>query len=1517
MALVTNNISGSASNSSKIGITGSVIIGNAPDARFPTAGTDTVFFVSGSDASRAVFGGTAVVSGSLITDGNVRLGDSSNDTLTINASTVSIPNNLNFDSNTLYIDSVNNRIGIGKVPNVTFDVSGTLNTVGADKPSTIFNGDTFISGAFGVSDYIQMNPVGSLRIPTNKSASYIYTSGSTNDLYFTQYAPGTNFTNTTRLRWLEGMLTTGLLHGGVLSTANGSTTFSITSGSGLIVSYNAALGSDPYPTINFVSWPAYVSSSLTYVTSSLLTYIGINPSGGIIQQTSPFTLSADSNFITIGRVLHQSGSVTNGTTTQPIVAYGTNHWQDDFTRAFGPLKVSGHILAASSSAGVGTLGLTKTAGDSYVIGKNYATDPNNPNNITSATDTAVTVSKIYRAYVSGSTLKLDTGVGNAGFTTIDPTVYNNNGTLTAVGANASIQRVYWYPNSVSRSYTVYYGSQTYVDPPGSGQNALDNAQQNIASEPFTEGENTAGAAILVGYILALGTATDLTDPAQARIIQAGISRGAGAGGGGGVAVGSTTPGGLDTYVQFNDGGSTFGGDAGLTYNKTTDTLTISGDLAINGGDLTSTSTTFNLVDSTATTVNFGGGASTALNIGNSAGTNTILGTSKFSQGLSGSHTRLADGTSYLIASSPVTITTGSNGAVTIGSTASSMVGGNGSNDNVITADGAGGLVAESNLGFNGNVLNVTGSIIASNLNSSDKVLITSGSSRTISQAANLTWDSTNSYLGIAVATPGRNLNVDTGARFGSTDYVELVAGNATSWRWSTGGSITTIEHNPKFIVPTNVGNFIGFQSQNGSDPDVGFSRPAAGILNISGSAPGAIFRFNATSTPLAAGDLGMNTTTGRPQAFIGGTAVALAHTGEIAPVGSAYVTIGSDATLTGERALTSGTGISVTDGGANSTATIAINNSVVATISGSTFTGITKHNAGLSGSLTNLTDGTSYLIAGSGILISTGSSGAVTLSRSGSIDGDITAVVAGTGLTGGGLSGSVSLAINNSIVATVSGTTFTGVTKHNSGLSGSLTKLVDGTSYLIAGSGTTISTGSTGAITISSSGTPGGSTTQIQYNNAGVFAGSSTLTFNNTSNILASLNVSATSVTASNIIAAASSVNLFNTTATTVNFAGAATSALNIGNSLGTNTISGTIKAPQGLSGSLTKLTDGTSYLIAGTNVTISTGSNGAVTISSTGGGGATTDDFFDSTTAGSVFTTGSFAFRGQESVSSPSTKGSDTFFYVSGSTNVTGSTAKVSLFGGDVISSGSLSVGNGGTIVGNLTAINNLGVLGSLTVMSNGLIAGNATVSGSTTTNTLFVNTGNVVGAPGSGANVLSLLSSGNIVMKLDVNNDSSGHKFEVQDYLGISQFFVGENGNAELSGSLVTTGSLTVSGSATLGIVSEVLSGSNAIGGTFVFDTTRQSIFYVNNATSNITANFTNVPTVDNRIISTTVILSQSATARIVSAVQIAGVASTINWANNVTPTGNSGKQDVFGFNLIRSGSAWKTLGQMSTYG
>ncbi|MFA5021378.1 MAG: hypothetical protein WC517_04990, partial [Patescibacteria group bacterium] len=51
-------------------------------------------------------------------------------------------------------------------------------------------------------------------------------------------------------------------------------------------------------------------------------------------------------------------------------------------------------------------------------------------------------------------------------------------------------------------------------------------------------------------------------------------------------------------------------------------MTLAGDMAVNGGDLTSTQTTFNLLNSVVTTLNIGG-AATSVNIGASTGTTTI------------------------------------------------------------------------------------------------------------------------------------------------------------------------------------------------------------------------------------------------------------------------------------------------------------------------------------------------------------------------------------------------------------------------------------------------------------------------------------------------------------------------------------------------------------------------------------------------------------------------------------------------------------------------------------------------------------------------------------------------------------------------------------------------------------------------------------------------------------------------------------------------------------------------------
>lgn len=111
--------------------------------------------------------------------------------------------------------------------------------------------------------------------------------------------------------------------------------------------------------------------------------------------------------------------------------------------------------------------------------------------------------------------------------------------------------------------------------------------------------------------------------------------------------------------------------------------------------------------------------------------------------------------------------------------------------------------------------------------------------------------------------------------------------------------------------------------------------------------------------------------------------------GDIAGIGAdsaaSYILVGVTSSLANERALTAGTGISLTDAGAGSTLTISALDSILATLTGSVFSGTinvsgnVKSMTGFSGSLTRLYNGDSYIQAGSNIAVTTGASGQVTI----------------------------------------------------------------------------------------------------------------------------------------------------------------------------------------------------------------------------------------------------------------------------------------------------------------------------------------------------------------------------------------------------------------------------------------------------------------------------------------------------------------------------------------------------------
>ena len=418
----------------------------------------------------------------------------------------------------------------------SLNITGSTTQIGSNNlyGNTTLSGSIIISGSTNnpvqptIKVYGDMETNGVIKftpvvknIDSSISGSYIYVSGSTNDLYFTQNGAG--YSNNTRLRWIEGNLYTGLLSGGVISSTLGSTTFNVSSGSGIIVTLNAfTASSDPYPTIQYVSWPTYTGLPITNSGSAKITYLSINSAGSVAQQIVPIGSTDVSQWdtqIELGVVLHLSGSVSTGVYNAPQVGYGFAQRTDDFVRAFGPMKLSGHTLQASGSSP--TLSLIKGSGTAYNNGANYVNNPNHPSTVS---DPAVNTSKIYRYYISGSTPVIDTGVANAGYDAIDSKYYvdTTTGTLALVGgAYWSIQRVFWIPNSPTNAFIVYYGNDRY--------RSLIDATNAKDSEPFIEAPNTAQNAIFLGYIIIQGGGSgtpprDLLNASEATILQGGLFR---------------------------------------------------------------------------------------------------------------------------------------------------------------------------------------------------------------------------------------------------------------------------------------------------------------------------------------------------------------------------------------------------------------------------------------------------------------------------------------------------------------------------------------------------------------------------------------------------------------------------------------------------------------------------------------------------------------------------------------------------------------------------------------------------------------------------------------------------------------------------------------------------------------------------------------------------------------------------------------------------------------------------------
>ncbi len=286
-------------------------------------------------------------------------------------------------------------------------------------------------------------------------------------------------------------LSTGLKQGCTITINTDTTKVNISSGYGIIVN-----NSDPdAPTFSIVNFAGITALAITNIATANATYLAINSSGNVVQQTTPYTSAQSRDLIVIGVAIHSNRTLVNVINNLPDVSVSSQGQVNDLLNGLGEFNIDGNIISPNN----GNLNINKSEGRIFKKGSNFINNIEAPHVLTLPLLTAPNTIR-YR---------LQDGTEYTNTNSIDPNNYDNNNVLTPVQPNKfTIQHIVLFPSNLIR---IQYGQNVY----GSKSEAI----QAIQTETFIEEQNIKDNGLLRALLVIKSGTTDLSNINNAQFLE--------------------------------------------------------------------------------------------------------------------------------------------------------------------------------------------------------------------------------------------------------------------------------------------------------------------------------------------------------------------------------------------------------------------------------------------------------------------------------------------------------------------------------------------------------------------------------------------------------------------------------------------------------------------------------------------------------------------------------------------------------------------------------------------------------------------------------------------------------------------------------------------------------------------------------------------------------------------------------------------------------------------------------------